>query len=342
MPTETDWTAPTAEEVVDGVYRIPLPMPNDGLRAINVYAIRDGEGRLTLVDSGWSIPRAREVLVDMLGRLGHSLSDIGRFLVTHIHRDHYALAVALRREFGSTVMLGIGEKPSMDVLLSPARAPLEHGLDRLRRLGAGVVMDEMVRQLPRVTPAAEPGEWEEPDVWLTAQTLSLGARSFEVVPTPGHTRGHVVFHDTDEAVLFAGDHVLPTITPSIGLEPELADNPLGDFLASLALVRSRPDAMLLPAHGPVTGSVHAQVDKLVTHHGRRLDHTEAAALAGASTAYEIAGRLRWTRREREFHELDMFNQMLAVRETGAHLDLLVAQQRLAAVEREGILHYAAA
>jgi glyoxylase-like metal-dependent hydrolase (beta-lactamase superfamily II) len=80
----------------------------------------------------------------------------------------------------------------------------------------------------------------------------------------------------------------------------------------LAKVRSRPDARLLPAHGPVTDSVHARVDELVAHHGARLDETEKAVRSGATTAFETASELRWTRRQRQVEELDPFNQMLAV------------------------------
>jgi hypothetical protein len=99
--------------------------------------------------------------------------------------------------------------------------------------------------------------------------------------------------------------------------------------------------VLLPAHGPVAPSVHARVDELVTHHGRRLDLTEAALHHGASTAFEVACQLTWTRRERHLDELDLFNQMLAVAETAAHLELLVAQGR---VRREdaGVRRYLAA
>src|SRR5439155_7588200 len=139
---------------------------------------------------------------------------------------------------------------------------------------------------------------------LVEGELSVGAeRRLDVVPTPGHTRGHVVFHDLAGELLFAGDHVLPTITPSIGFEPVLSPNPLGDFLGSLATVRARPDARLLPAHGPVTDSVHARVDELVAHHGARLDETEAAVASGVETAFEVAGRLRWTRRQHELADL---------------------------------------
>ena len=50
---------------------------------------------------------------------------------------------------------------------------------------------------------------------------------------------------------------------------------------------------------------------------------------GAHTAYAAAQALPWTRRGRRFAELDPFNQMLAIFETGVHLDLLAAQGRLA-------------
>src|SRR3954471_9720606 len=301
-----EWTRAGVFEVVPGVHRVPLPLPNDGLRAVNVYVLTGDDG-LVLIDSGWAIPEARERLMSGLAELGHSMTDVRRFLITHVHRDHYQQAVTLREEFGHRVALGLGEKDSMDILRTEGRRPLEDQVEALRSLGAKALADMVAGHLK-----AERNihlEWPLPDDWLEAGTLPAGARTLEVVPTPGHTRGHVVFHDTAGELLFAGDHVLPTITPSIGFEPVLSPNPLGDFLASLALVRSRPDAMLLPAHGPVSPSVHQRVDELVAHHGSRLDEIEAAVRAGGSTAFEVAGRLHWTRRQRSLDDLDPFNQM---------------------------------
>ena len=331
-----DWTTPGAYEVAPGVHRIPLPLPNDGLRAVNVYAVQVAEG-FVLVDAGWSIPAAKELLANALGTLGAGLTDIRRFLVTHVHRDHYTQAVALRQEFGTPVSLGIGEKPTLDILQEPGRGPLRHQVAHLRLMGATALADGVEKWSQKAP--EEPTLWESPDDWLCAGELTLdGGRILEVVETPGHTQGHVVFHDSAAGLLFAGDHVLPTITPSIGFEPALSADPLGAFLRSLALVRSRPDALLLPAHGAVAPSVHARVDELVAHHGRRLDQAEAAAADGKN-ALEAANILTWTRHERTFAELDAFNQMLAVSETGAHLDLLVAQGRLTRQEIDGVRQY---
>jgi glyoxylase-like metal-dependent hydrolase (beta-lactamase superfamily II) len=149
----------------------------------------------------------------------------------------------------------------------------------------------------------------------------------------------VVFRDAAGGLLFAGDHVLPHITPSIGFEAVPSRHPLQDFLQSLRLVRSLPDMRLLPAHGPVAGSAHARIDELLAHHDDRLGRCLAAVQAGAATAFEAAHALRWTRRGRQLAELDPFNQMLAVIETRAHLELLTAQGRLDGSEQDGVVYY---
>lgn len=331
------WTDPGAEPVAPGVHRIPLPLPNDGLRAVNVYVLQTPDG-LTLVDGGWAIDAAREALSAGLAELGAQLGDVRRFLVTHVHRDHYTMAVALRREVGAQVALGEGERPTLDLLQGGDRRPLATQVHQLRRLGARELADGLEKAVEGHT--IDAADWESPDSWLTAGPVDLpGGRVLEAVPTPGHTAGHLVFHDLQGGLLFAGDHVLPTITPSIGFEPVLQADPLGAFLRSLAVVRARPDARLLPAHGAVTDSVHARVDELVDHHGRRLDEALAALPGTDGSAAGVAAVLRWTRHGRTLDELDGFNRMLAVFETAAHLDLLVAQDRLVRQESDGVRRY---
>jgi glyoxylase-like metal-dependent hydrolase (beta-lactamase superfamily II) len=333
----TDWTAPGVFTVAPGVYRIPLPLRSNALRAVNVYAIEDG-AELVLIDSGWALALARNQLAAALDDLGRALDDIGRFLMTHMHTDHYTQAVELRREFGSRVYVGIGERPSLELWTAGEDLNLSPQLRRLKACGGTALVARLRAEILR----REASElvWELPDEWLTPGNITLGSRVLEAIPTPGHTRGHLCFRDTAGGLLFAGDHVLPHITPSIGFEPAMAALPLGDFLDSLRLVRQQPDAMLLPAHGPVTASVHARVDELLTHHAARLDATERAIARGAATAYETAGVLSWTRRERALGDMDPFNQMLAVLETAAHLDLLVMQGRLRATVSDGITGYA--
>ncbi|GAA4544673.1 MBL fold metallo-hydrolase [Amycolatopsis samaneae] len=343
LPDNSDrnWAEPGIYEVAPGVYRIPLPLPDDALRAVNVYAITDGT-TLTLVDSGWALAESRKLLTSALRGIGAELADITEFLVTHVHRDHYTQAVALRREFGMKVALGQGEEPSLKASANPERLPMAPQVHLLRRCGADEVVEALARLFGTDPRHHEANLWEVPDEWLLpGHRTVMPGREFEIVCTPGHTAGHVVFVDEVGGLLFSGDHVLPHITPSIGFQPVPAELPLNDYIDSLRLIRDMPDQRLLPAHGPVTDSVHARVDELLEHHRQRLETMGQEAMAGASTAFEIASNRGWTRRSRKLSEMDAFNQMLAVLETGAHLDLLVSQGRLAARDVDGVRRYSA-
>ena len=99
------WIEEGTYPVAPGVHRIPLPLPSDGLRAVNVYAI-EAEGGLVLIDSGWALANALEQLERALATIGAGLADVRQFLVTHMHRDHYTQAVEIRRLFGTAIALG--------------------------------------------------------------------------------------------------------------------------------------------------------------------------------------------------------------------------------------------
>jgi glyoxylase-like metal-dependent hydrolase (beta-lactamase superfamily II) len=327
------WERPGAHEEAPGVWRIPLPLPGDSLKAVNVYAIADGD-RLVMIDGGWSEQGASDVLAAALKQIDYAPGDIREFLVTHVHRDHYTLAVALRRANGGTVSLGAGEQACLDAFRSVTVHP-----DVAALYEAGAF--ELSAELAAWTGERDLTDYEYPDRWLTdGIDVPLKSRSLRVIATPGHTRGHVVFHDADGDVLFAGDHVLPHITPSIGIELARPPSPLRDYMDSLRTVRALPDARLLPAHGPAAPSVHVRVDELIAHHEERLTLMHAAVAKGASTAYDVARAIGWTRRNRSFDELDMFNQMLAVHESVAHLTLLVEAGELASSTVDRIVHYA--
>jgi glyoxylase-like metal-dependent hydrolase (beta-lactamase superfamily II) len=330
------WTEPGAHQVADGIHRIPLPLPMDGLRAVNVYVLETEEG-LTLIDGGWAIEESRRRLETSLASIGHGVGDITRFLVTHVHRDHYTQALTVRREFGSHVSLGIGDKPTLDVVNTERRTH-DPTVDQIRRAGAEKVAEGWAQSMSDVR--LDLSLWEYPDHWLDGDhRLSVGSRTLDAVSTPGHTQGHYVFADLHAGLLFAGDHVLPTITPSIGFEPAYADQPLGDFLTSLAKVRAMPDLRLLPAHGAVTDSTHRRVDELVAHHDERLRLCLDSVRAGRPTAYDVAADLPWTRRGTHLDDLDVFNAALASMETMAHLELLAARGEITRREDDGVRVY---
>jgi glyoxylase-like metal-dependent hydrolase (beta-lactamase superfamily II) len=305
---------------------MPLPLPMDALRAVNVY-IAETEQGLVLIDGGWAIPQAQDLFTSGLRKLGYTSRDITRFLVTHMHRDHYTQAYVVGQETGADVSLGLGEKPSLDIMHDEDLEE-DPNIDRLVLAGANEVADAWRAMFEG---QERPGmdDYGYPSTWLDKDFLiDFGSRQLAAVSTPGHTQGHYVFADADAKLLFAGDHVLSTITPSIGFEPAWVEQPLRDFLDSLAKVRALPDMMLLPAHGPVAQSSHQRVDELIAHHDHRLQQCLEAIDQGASTAWEVAALVPWTKRNRKRDELGPFDQVMAAFETLAHLNLLVLQGRL--------------
>src|SRR3954463_3467096 len=87
---------PPVEQVQPGLWSIPVPIPNNPLRYVLVYALELDGGGVAIVDAGWNTNDAWKALCDGLATAGGSISDVQAVLVTHIHPDHYGLAGRVR------------------------------------------------------------------------------------------------------------------------------------------------------------------------------------------------------------------------------------------------------
>lgn len=319
-----DWTDPEVQEVVPGVHRAPVPLPHDGLRAVNVYVVEEPDG-VTLVDAGCDSPIARQAVEAGLAAAGAGIGDIRQVLVTHVHHDHVGQATELVRAGAGGFWLGEGDEGTFRHMTTDPAASRRTRLAELVAHGADALVEEARDRRGLDTTRFD---LDEPDRWAVdgdAWPLRDG-RELEAVATPGHTAGHLCYLDRDRRLLFAGDHVLPHITPSIGLEGVTNPAALIDFLASLARVRALEVDLVLPAHGPPFPDLAGRVDELVAHHDDRLDAcARALPDAGSTSAAAVAAALPWTRRATPFAALDLFNRLLATWETIAHLELLAAR-----------------
>jgi glyoxylase-like metal-dependent hydrolase (beta-lactamase superfamily II) len=145
----------------------------------------------------------------------------------------------------------------------------------------------------------------------------MGAgRTWDLIETDGHCRGHLCLHDAQHSVLISGDQVLPNISPNVSVlasRPE--GDPLRDFLASLArLERCAEDTLVLPSHGKPFRGLHRRIDVVRSHHLQQLDALRSACRE-PRTAYELLP-VMFGRTLRGFH------RFLAMGETLAHLHYL--------------------
>jgi glyoxylase-like metal-dependent hydrolase (beta-lactamase superfamily II) len=250
------------------------------------------------------------------------------------------MATVLGHEFGADVALGLGDKPGLDLFHGDVPDRTESSFTRMLVTAGAADLAEFWTQ-GRGDQEFDLSHWQYPDTWLDGDfAIPVGARSLDAVHTPGHTPGHYVFADRAGGLLFAGDHVLPTITPSIGFTVPPTPDPLGSFMASLTKVRALPDLTILPAHGPVAPSSHARVEELLAFHEERLRLSLAALAGGTLTSAQVAGHLGWTRHQHAYDGLDEFSRGMAAMETKAHLELLVARgQATRSVDAEGVVWF---
>src|SRR5260370_14120538 len=133
----------------------------------------------------------------------------------------------------------------------------------------------------------------EPDILLEhGELVARPGRTVRAVWTPGHTPGHLCLHDEAENLLLTGDHVLPRISPNIGLQSSAAEPPLAAYLRSLELIAAYDRAEALPAHEYRFAGLAARVKMLLAHHERRCDEVLA-----------ILARLRPATARQVTHEL---------------------------------------
>lgn len=327
------------ERVTDNIARLPLPLPLADLKAVNAYVVSAPDG-VTLIDPGWAYPPSETALLDALDVLDHTIADVRRILVTHQHWDHYSLGVKWRDAYGIELLLGREERHSIEAFTT---------LDGVHPLQVGMLIeagaDELAGQIAKL-------EWEPhekgvafapPDRWLDdGQVIECGPSRITVRATPGHTRGHVIFEDEAHGLMFTGDHLLPRITPSIAFERTPERLPLRSYLDSLRLLLGLPDARMLPAHGTTEHTTWARTAELLDHHRTRLTQVADIVAAGSSTSFDVATRMRWTRRERRLDELEIVHRMMAVLEVQSHLDVLASQRVLNSDRVDGVRHFAVA
>jgi glyoxylase-like metal-dependent hydrolase (beta-lactamase superfamily II) len=164
------------------------------------------------------------------------------------------------------------------------------------------------------------------------EEIPCGRFAFRVIWTPGHSAGHICLYDAANKVLLSGDHVLPHITPSVGLHVPTTSNPLADYMDSLRLIGRLEAELVLPGHGEPFRGLPERTEALLAHHRARLDEVVALLATepgpgSALTGYAIAARLRWSRR-RTWDDLSGFERRLAVTEALAHVELLHARGRV--------------
>jgi glyoxylase-like metal-dependent hydrolase (beta-lactamase superfamily II) len=307
-----------ARPLGQGISQITLPLPFTAPRTVNAYLIESADG-LVLIDCGVDSTEGRSALRDGLAELGYDPASIDTLIVSHLHPDHVGMAPRLTEEFGMRVAMHeravklidrYNDTPGLEKRLEALA--MRHGVPPANR-------DDFVGIGPRP-------DWmpfiSAPDLTVDeGDVIPVGSNRFlEVIFTPGHEPAHICLRDSRTGHLFAGDHVLPRITPFVGYDEDFPDV-LGEFLESLRKIEVLGVTTTYPAHGDVISHGSARAEQIFLHHQRRLTGMLETVAPLGSTAWQVM--------EQVFRpNLAPMDQRLALRETIAHLEHLQITGRL--------------
>jgi glyoxylase-like metal-dependent hydrolase (beta-lactamase superfamily II) len=291
------------------------------LRHVNVYLLRERTG-YTMVDTGLKTDESRQELQAALARLGVRIGEIHRILITHIHPDHFGLAGELREASGGELVIHRLEVALMEPRYARAEDLVQ---DVAHWLAVNGVPEEEAEYLKTASMGArELVTLVEPDTLLEgSERLRLDAGELLAVWTPGHSPGHSCFYWPERRLLFSGDHLLPRISPNIGLHPQSGADPLGDYLRSLRTIARLDIDTVLPAHGDPFSDPAGRIEEIDRHHRERKDALLSLARGAPCSGWELAHRLFSGAMER-----NVFQKRLALQETLAHCQSLAQEGRL--------------
>lgn len=332
MPQFADFALPEAGSwtpIAEGVYWLRMPLPFD-LDHINLYLLEDVDGWF-VVDTGLGTETTKKHWTALFEKLDKPVKGV---IVTHMHPDHIGNAGWITEQFQVPLWMTQAEYYTGRALLS-VRSDASRWSDEAFFKAAGLNEDDIhnavygnkgfasvISPIPLAYNRLQQGT-----------ILEINGNRWEVMIGRGHSPEHACLYCQERHLLLSGDHVLPAISPNIGVystEPE--SNPLADYLQTLAPMKALPaKTLVLPAHNQPFYGLHERVQSLIDHHKEHLDRL-LDACRERKTVVECLPVL-FTRK------LTGRNVYFALAECLSHLNLLFSEGRIIRVMEDGVHHY---
>ncbi len=279
-------------EVAPDVYRLALPLGIQGIPTLSAYLLRDPSGD-TLVDCGIASGPGEEACGELdaaLRACGSTVEGVARLVVTHAHIDHFGLAGEVVRRSGGELWMHRRTELDIDKYADPDEAVdsrelmlADHGLFGPELTVSSGGLRDWMPVMPSIG---------RPSVLLDGgERIVVGDRTWEVVPTPGHSPGHVCLWSASDRILCSGDHLLQVASPPVTFERGFERDPMGSYLDSLERVAELDPALVLPGHGPPFADGVRRAHAIARGKRRRLDEVRELVAARPRTVTELTEQL---------------------------------------------------
>jgi glyoxylase-like metal-dependent hydrolase (beta-lactamase superfamily II) len=306
------------EEILPGLFRLKIPLPDSPLKYLNSYVIK-GPDRSLIIDTGLNRKECLEAMQSGLGTMGIDLEAADIF-VTHLHADHFGLVTKL-------------VTPATQVYFSRPEKELIESWEGFGAMIAyagqnGFPEDELQAALDKHPGAKYGSEWiPEMKLLEDGDEIRIGDYEFRCVATPGHTMGHICLYEPHKKILVAGDHILIDITPNIQCWSDV-QNPLKHYLSSLDKVHTLNVDLTLPGHRRLIKNHQARIEELKRHHSDRLDEVLSILKGATMSAFQVASQMTWDIDSESWEQFPVAQKWFATGEAISHLRYLEEDGKL--------------
>jgi glyoxylase-like metal-dependent hydrolase (beta-lactamase superfamily II) len=313
------------------IYRLPVQVFPNGFVGFCYVVLNAGVP--TLVDTGSGYPMSNEDLLkgfDVLHTdFGESLrfTDIKRIIVTHGHVDHFGGVAFVQEQTGATV--GIHELDRRVLTNYEERVIVATKDLRVYLERAGIKPELRQTLMEMYGFAKKHVRSVNVDFSLDEGTVLDG---MQFIHTPGHCPGQVCILIGD--ILLSADHVLSRTTPHQAPEQITHYTGLGHYFEALHKIgRADNVRVALAGHEEAMDNFYERVTAIRASHQRKLERVlDIVRAAGhPMTVSDISKAM--------YPEMHGYDVLLAVEETGAHIEYLyqhghLSVSNLIEVERE--------
>jgi glyoxylase-like metal-dependent hydrolase (beta-lactamase superfamily II) len=307
-----------AEEIFPNLFREEIPLPQNPLKAINSYVIKD-DGRFLMIDTGMNRPECLKAMETYIQEIGVDLERTD-FFITHLHADHLGLVSELARPSSKVYF----NRPDSEIIQDTHHWEEMADTARLNGFPESDILTAISRHPGKRYHASRPLPLT---LLREGDKIEIGGYFLVCIETPGHTRGHLCLYEPAKKLFFSGDHILESITPNISLWSE-GDDPLKNYLQSLDKVSRYEVAHVLPGHRELFTHHRRRIEELKKHHEIRNEEILSILRRGKQTAYKVASQMTWDIDCERWEEFPLPQQWFAGGEALAHLQYLQGTGRV--------------